>query len=156
MTIANAHDLLWQSDAAGELDLGDLVERLCVQLQQQMPALAIQTRTDRFVVDADRAIAAGLLVTELVTNASKHAYGGGVGNVMVSCTQVDGWFKISVADQGKGLPADFVIERAGTASLGMRMIRALAVQLGGHIEFKSTTGTEFFVSAEANTTNTKK
>lgn len=153
LTVAQAHDLLWKSDATGVLNLGDLIAKLCLKLQAQMPQIELHCQTDSFVIDAERAIAAGLLVTELVTNAAKHAYGDGKGAVQISCTKDDGRFTLSVADQGKGLPDGLDIHGASDTSLGMRMISALAHQLRGPIIYTTANGARFSVTAglEANT-----
>lgn len=151
MTIAGAHDLLWQSEAAGEIDLGELIRKLCVQLQHQMPAILLQSETDSFSVDADRAIAAGLLVTELVTNAAKHAYADGEGPVRVSCQRQGDSFTIRVADKGKGFPADFSLEHGHGDSLGMLMITSLSQRLGGKMRFATQDGAVFSITTDFST-----
>jgi two-component sensor histidine kinase len=71
----------------------------------------------------------GLLINELVTNAAKH----GAGEIDVSFQSRDGIRRLIVSDSGPGLSADFSIENS-QRGLGMRVIRSLAAQLGGHVK----------------------
>jgi two-component sensor histidine kinase len=67
----------------------------------------------------------GLIVNELVINAAKH--GAGKVNVTYRC---NGGSKITVCDEGSGLPAGF--DPATNANgLGMKIADVLAKQLGG-------------------------
>lgn len=98
-------------------------------------------------LSAERAIAAGLLVTELATNSIKYAYPDGEGNVRISLEKGHDEFTLIVSDQGQGLPADFDLRNAGRQSLGMRMINSLSRQLGGKMVIDRSGGTTFKVVA---------
>lgn len=93
----------------------------------------------------DDAATFALLVTELVTNSAKHAYGPGGGIVHVELAMAGGQRVLTVTDAGKGLDADFSIEAAGKDSLGMSLIQALAQSLGGTVAFDRDVGTRFTV-----------
>ena len=70
----------------------------------------------------------GLIVNELVTNAAKH----GKGRIDVSYEVENGAHQIIVSDEGRDLPEGFD-PAAATKSLGMRVVRSLATQLGGEL-----------------------
>jgi two-component sensor histidine kinase len=70
----------------------------------------------------------GLIVNELVTNASKH----GAGKTDVYYRKHGDEHELSVCDQGPGLPPDFD-PATGGSGLGMRVVVALARQLGGRL-----------------------
>ena len=70
----------------------------------------------------------GLLVNELVTNAAKHA----MGKIEVIYKIADDIHKLSVCDDGVGLPAGFDPEKSAKG-LGMRVVTILAGQLGGGV-----------------------
>jgi two-component sensor histidine kinase len=99
-------------------------------------------------VDADRAIPIALIANELITNAAKHASpeGSSPGRIAVRLTEpTDATLLLSVGDNGPGLPADF--DMAKSKGLGMRVVMALAKQLGGNITHRSgADGTEFILS----------
>jgi two-component sensor histidine kinase len=81
----------------------------------------------------DRAIRLALLVTELVTNAAKHACSeAGKGKVCVHLSRMDETnARVSVSDDGVGLPADFTLEQP--SGFGTRLIKILAEQMGAQI-----------------------
>ncbi|HEY6832707.1 MAG TPA: histidine kinase dimerization/phosphoacceptor domain -containing protein [Pseudolabrys sp.] len=76
----------------------------------------------------------GLLLNELVTNAAKH----GAGTITVSFAATKSDCKLSVCDEGKGLPPGF--DFAAQKGLGMKIIDVLAAQLGGGVTIGSNNG----------------
>jgi len=96
---------------------------------------------------ADRAISLALIVNELVTNAVKHAFPKGhEGHIFVRLVRQDAnTALVSVRDDGIGLPPDFDLSLS--KGLGMRIVAALAKQLGADISRPSQVeGNEFVVS----------
>ncbi len=83
----------------------------------------------------ERALSVGFIVVELVTNAVKYAHPTGVpGEIDVACTQAaDGTVTVEVSDDGVGLPEGLDPMRAD--SLGLRLVRSLAAQLGARVRF---------------------
>jgi two-component sensor histidine kinase len=76
----------------------------------------------------------GLLLNELVTNAAKH--GSGKIAVTFAASKLD--CKLSVCDEGKGLPPSF--DFTAQKGLGMKIIDVLAKQLGGGVSIGSNEG----------------
>ncbi len=77
------------------------------------------------------ALVLGVVVTELLTNAFKHAYGGEAGPVALSVNERGkSRLAVTVADRGVGPGAG--IERAG--SFGSRLIQRLVAQLSGELQ----------------------
>jgi two-component sensor histidine kinase len=89
----------------------------------------------RFVLPAEQAVALGLLVGELVTNAVKYSHPAGVAGAITIEASIhgDNTISIEVSDDGVGLPDD--IDPLQSQSLGFRTIRMLAGQLGATISF---------------------
>jgi two-component system, sensor histidine kinase PdtaS len=82
----------------------------------------------------------------LVTNAVKHAYPAGQqGRVLVRLTHADqNTVRLSVGDEGPGLPTGFDSERDG--SIGIKIIRALITQTGASLSIhQRQPGTEFVI-----------
>ena len=83
------------------------------------------------------AVRLGLITTELVINALKHAFPDrSSGRILVNYLAVDGSWGLSIADDGVGLPAQRDEHPSG--GLGTGIIEVLTRQLGGWIEV--TTG----------------
>lgn len=91
----------------------------------------------------DTAIPCGLIVTELVTNALKHAFENAEsGSICVSAAaEPQGWLKLTVRDNGIGLPQNLDIGRSG--SLGLELVGSLVRQLSATLEIGRERGTSF-------------
>ena len=88
---------------------------------------------DPVYLTIERAVPSGLILNELVSNALKHAFPfGGEGIVTLTVRDLkDGTCMLSVADNGIGISTSTLDE---SRSLGLRLVRSLAAQLGGRFE----------------------
>jgi two-component sensor histidine kinase len=96
---------------------------------------------------ADRAISLALIVNELVTNAGKYAFQDDhEGHIYVRLVRQDAnTALVSVRDDGIGLPPHF--DLSTSKGLGMRIVTALAMQLGADIKrTPQVNGNEFVVT----------
>ncbi|PXA93704.1 histidine kinase [Nostoc sp. 3335mG] len=136
VAIGQAHDQLWQGERVGVVALDNLLCGIVDQLREQAPDHAIDCDIAPLVVSGDTAIPLGLLLTELVTNAVKYAYGDGGGPVRIETRCDDGALTMTVVDRGVGMPADLDPMVSRPTSLGMRMVSSLTRQLGGTLAFE--------------------
>ncbi|WP_235606836.1 PAS domain S-box protein [Syntrophotalea acetylenivorans] len=148
-SMALAHELLYQSKSLAEISLKDYVESLVSQLRQvfQGPEQQIECRSviGDISLDIAQVIPCGLLITELLSNAYKHAFtDGSNGTIIVSMMKSGRQLSLSVADDGVGLPAD--LDCRHTATLGLQLVTALTNQLNGTLEVKRDGGTLFRVT----------
>jgi two-component sensor histidine kinase len=87
-------------------------------------------RATPVLVPTDSAVVLALVVTELLTNAVKHAYGGLPGPIEVLVGSApNGAVQVAVADRGTGMKRE---ERPG--GFGSRLTRTLIAQIKGDIE----------------------
>jgi two-component sensor histidine kinase len=86
---------------------------------------------------------AGLLVSELVTNALKHAFADtATPEIGLRLADIDeNTFSLTVRDNGRGLPEGFAPERCD--SVGMTLISDLPTQMGGTCTVHSDNGAVF-------------
>lgn len=133
MTIARAHDLLWKGDGIGIIAIDELLRLLTLQLSELNKDHPITCNVARMDLEADAAIPIGLVLTELVTNSIKYAYGDRGGPIDVTFGPTDGNLVLSVTDKGKGLPADYSFD-SSSSGLGTRMVASLARQLHASLE----------------------
>lgn len=88
---------------------------------------------DPVEIDPDRAVAAGVLVTELVINAKKHAYPASKGQIRVRLRAINAHSaELCVEDDGIGSANG---ASSATQGLGTIIIQAMGVKLGGNIVF---------------------
>jgi len=129
MAIARAHDRLYRSPYIEKIELAGYLSEVCRDLQELTPSCDIRFEgAEPIFLTTDRAISVAVIVTELIINAAKHAYPEcGRGEVWV-CIDRGGpdVARVSVRDEGTGVPADFETRRH--SGLGMRLARALARQ----------------------------
>lgn len=120
----------------GDVALRDYLRDLCESLGASMihdhDQLSLIVRADDSKVDADVSVSLGLIVTELVINALKHAFPehrSGLIAVDYEATGED--WALSVTDDGVGMPTDAA---SATPGLGTSIVEALSRQLNARVE----------------------
>lgn len=137
-TVGRLHRLLSNPSAEGAIDLTVHLEETCQALIATIPhsQIGLSFRSSGpCMVTPDGAGPIGLIVSELVTNAVKHAHPAGApGKILVRCGPgLGGGLFVDVEDDGVGLPEDFDPWKDG--GLGFRVVRNLAYQLGARLAF---------------------
>jgi len=132
--VARAHDLLYQGSNIEWLDIGKYIEAVCKDFDASASHCEIHMSVDYGIeIATERAVSSALIVNELITNGSKYAYQGKGGEIWITVSRIDdAGFSISVRDEGIGVPTDFDPQK--TKGLGMRLVGALARQLGASFE----------------------
>jgi two-component sensor histidine kinase len=133
-TMARVHRRLY--DPGVKLPLTQYFQELCTDVLDASGAKNVVCVVNATHADLDpqRMLALSLLVTEAITNSVKHAFHGKEqGNLSIAFDRDDSGYVVTVQDDGPGLPADFRVENS--PSLGFRIMRSLASQLGGEITF---------------------
>jgi two-component sensor histidine kinase len=126
IAIARAHQRLYQTEMFERIDLGPYLQDICQSLSDSLPdCLLHQNIGSGIEVPPDQAIPVALFVNETVTNSAKHAHADQKCEAWIDLLKDDGTISVSVRDEGRGLPADF--DANSRASLGMRIITALAI-----------------------------
>lgn len=126
--VAQVHRNFYTNEAA-DTSCITFLRRLCADLSGIL-ATSIEVDGDEGRVPTTRIQPIGLMVNELVNNAAKH----GAGQINVSYAISSARHKLTVCDEGKGLPDRFDPDQ--TTGLGMKVVSALAKQLGGRITAK--------------------
>jgi two-component sensor histidine kinase len=134
MSIATVQKQLAQS-AQGDVELRPYFTQLCQSLGASMirdhQKQSIEVSGDKSKVGADVSISLGLIVTELVINALKHAFPGErAGKIMVDYTSRGPNWTLSIGDDGVGMPE---AEADATPGLGTTIVEALARQLKARV-----------------------
>lgn len=119
----------------GEVALLDYFTQLCESIGGSMirdpGQLVLDVDVDASAVPADTSVSLGLVVTELVINALKHAFPGGRhGRIVVGYHAHGQDWTLSVSDDGVGMPKDAASSRPG---LGTSIVAALANQLDARV-----------------------
>lgn len=130
MSVAAVQTLLQAT--LGDVEVGPYLTKLCESLAASMirdsRPLALTVQADVATVTSQEAVSLGLVVTELVINALKHAFPGDRGGKVEVAYESDaaGW-ALSVADDGVGRNPVMALRKGG---LGTVIVGSLAKQLG--------------------------
>lgn len=138
LSVAAVQQQLHGTGASGLVDIASYLTRLCDTLATSMIGdtrpISLKVVGEGGVATSRQAESLGLIVTELVMNALKHAFPDDRIDCRISVAyEVHGTnWKLSVADNGIGKP-DGVFAQAKTG-LGTGIVKALAKQLDATVE----------------------
>ena len=145
MAVSRVHDRIYSDGLEpGQIETREFVESICQDLRTQFGAV-IETDVDPMMLSVDESVPMAMIINELVTNAIKHGRRGDEPPwVRVGLkSQGAGRWMLSVDDNGPGVPA----QASQSRSIGMRLIRTLAAQLGGTLEITSSpSGSRFSIT----------
>jgi two-component sensor histidine kinase len=115
----------------GDVELRPYFTALCESIGASMirdhNQLSLDVSVDKSTSSADVSVSLGLIVTELVINALKHAFPGDrSGAIKVDYHSQGPNWTLSVTDNGVGMPADAAAAKPG---LGTSIVQALTTQL---------------------------
>jgi len=129
--VALVHRRLYRDDQVQTVDLSRYLEELAGDMKASLGAdwgSRITLDLTPILIPTDRAVNVGLVMTELLINATKYAYGGAAGPVGIALEQHRNRLRLIVADEGRG--------KAGSGSgFGSRMMKAVVARIDGEIEF---------------------
>ncbi len=134
--MALVHESLYREASLASIDFGHYLKNLAAQLLATLNAggavVSLETECASIRIPVDTAIPLGLIATELVTNALKHAYRDrATGRLrLVLAAAEPGRILLSVSDDGPGMPAG---GPSSEGSLGLTLIRMLVSQVRGEL-----------------------
>lgn len=134
-TMARVHEHLYRSKTLTEVDMNDYLAELIEDLKNTHPERRVSTRlmVSGVMLEVNKAITCGLIVTELVSNSLKYAFVNDDDNgwIKVLLVRTQKNYRLEVADNGIGLPADLDIFKTDT--LGFWLVDMLARQISGAV-----------------------
>lgn len=150
--MALVHQLLYESNNMSEINLAEFLRNLMslsvatYGIERKGIELILDGNAQQVSMDVQRMIPCGLVINELILNAVKHAFPDQQnGKVYISVLAGDDLIRISVADNGRGLPAGFEWNSKG--GLGSQLIPMFVHQLHGELTTESDiTGAKFTIT----------
>jgi two-component sensor histidine kinase len=148
-SMAFIHEQLQQT---GDLRVIDLAEHASLLLNHLLHSYGIDdgrvaghVEMGALPLAVDRAIPAGLILNELLSNALKHAFPDGRrGSIWIEGARGEGQIELTVRDDGIGIP-----EHHGSPtpkSLGLEIVDILTRQLKGNLVVESKRGATFRIA----------
>ncbi len=127
--LSTVHRRLYQSDDLMSFDVAEFTRDIVTNLvgSTGRPDIGVRLVLEPAFLPARLAAPLALVFNELVTNTLKHAFPDGrAGQITVEVATANEQLRITVADDGPGLPD----QPPGPASFGRKLIAALVQQLG--------------------------
>ena len=141
--IAQVHEALSMS-VDEEINLDEVIDRI-LPIMNDVARVDTPIRINREgslgVLEADRAMALVMVVTELAQNAIEHAFDPAdkSGRVVIRADRSARSLEIVVHDDGRGLPEGFTLEASDR--LGLQIVRTLvSAELDGSLEMRRAPG----------------
>ena len=139
-SIAQVHEALSMS-VDEEVNLDAVIDRI-LPVMNDVAAVDTSIRISRQgalgVLDADRATALVLVITELVQNAIEHAFDPGTreGCVTILAERSARWLDVVVRDDGRGVPDGFSLEKSDR--LGLQIVTTLvSAEIDGTLDMRN-------------------
>ena len=148
-------ELLYRSDQPARVDFADYLRQLCdglVRSTNPTGARLTVSAPQPWSLDVDQATPLALIASELVSNALLHAFPPGHPGTVTVDLLPDGTegMRMTVRDDGIGLPPDEPGPQKPRNGLGLVLVRALAQQAGAAVTTErgpdGGPGTRFIVS----------
>jgi chemotaxis protein methyltransferase CheR len=136
LSVATVQRQLLTSGVADEIELGPYLSVLCEGLANSMIAgnrVTVRSSSTSCMFKSEDAVSCGLIVTELVINALKHAFPNGRrGRIDVVFSGDKSDWRLSISDNGVGRQSNPV--EPTHVGLGTSIVEALARQLKARVE----------------------
>jgi two-component sensor histidine kinase len=145
-SIALIHEKLYNSGNMASIDFGAYLKNVADELLRTFgrPDVSCELDLEGIPFEIDRAVPAGLIVNELLTNALQHAFPPGTsGTVWVRLRSLgDDRVELVVQDDGIGFtPGD----DPSTATMGLVIVKTLVEQMQGTLSMDGTHGTKWTI-----------
>jgi len=145
-SISLVHEMLYESDNFGAIDFGGYASALTREILQGREGKEIELEADigSIGIALDEAVPCGLILNEALTNIRKYAFPPrwtGAPVVELALTRNEaGRVVLRVKDNGVGLPPG--CDPATSGTLGMTIMRLLALQASAELSVSSDRGTK--------------
>jgi len=137
MSVAAVQEQLHPSPFGTQIEAKNYLTRLCESLAASMTLdnqpVSIRVEAGEGSTTSEQAVSMGLIATELVINALKHAFPGGAkGKIIVGFESTAQVWRLAVSDDGVGISTRLA-DAPVRAGLGTSIVEALTRQLGGRV-----------------------
>ncbi|OAI07526.1 PAS domain S-box protein [Methylomonas methanica] len=144
--MALLHEKLYHSKDLARIDFNEYIRSLADHLLygygDRSGNIAISMSIDNVFLDVDTAIPCGLIISELLSNALKHAFPDDrSGEIGISFRHDDGTLILVISDDGIGFPAGLDFKKS--TSLGLQLVNSLTNQLMGDMTLDRQHGSRF-------------
>ncbi|MFW5693751.1 MAG: sensor histidine kinase [Alkalispirochaeta sp.] len=136
--IARIYEALAQPAQGGSVQLKPLLERIVADTTDSVfdGDAVLNTDIDARTVPARVAVALGIIINEVLTNATKYAEGARTVTVHVYGADPEAPLHVQVTDDGPGFPPEIL--QGASFGLGLSIVRSLVQQHKGTVSLSSS------------------
>jgi two-component sensor histidine kinase/CheY-like chemotaxis protein len=148
-TMALVQESLYRSMDLATINFNNYLRALATQLISLYSVnpgqIKLEISIKDIALDSSRAIPLGLIMNELIVNALKYAFPGGMsGEISVTGEEVADSYRFTIRDTGIGFPGD--LDWRNTTSLGLHLVTTIMEQLQGKVDLVLDGGTAFIMT----------
>ncbi|EHQ27082.1 tetratricopeptide repeat-containing sensor histidine kinase [Mucilaginibacter paludis] len=138
------HNKLYQDHNNTQIAMKEYLGSLLLHIKESFGKgadIALKVDVENIELEADKAVALGLIVNELATNAFKYAFDGNAGELYL-CLGLQGKSKLlfQLSDNGKGIHHN---SSAKNTSFGLKLVNLMARQLDTSLTVQNMNGTSY-------------
>ena len=140
------HHKLYHDHSTTQIEMKEYLTKLLQHIKASFGGdkaknIELKIEISPLMLEADKAVAIGLIVNELATNAFKYAFDEKPGEIYLGI-QKSGKSKIvlSLHDNGKGIPH---VHKKDEVSFGLKLVNLMTRQLGAQMTFNTDNGTSY-------------
>lgn len=151
-SMALVHEKIYRKDDEKFLNIKDYINDLSFEIVRSYyideKIVKLNLDVDSYNFSVDKVILLGLLLTELITNSLKYAFGNKEGEIFISLKVKDNLAFLLYKDSGRGLNSNIKLEEPET--LGLTLIKTFSEQLEGKHSFQNINGFQYECSFTLN------
>ena len=139
------HQNLYENGFSNTINLQNYIENIVKNLSQiYNTEIDIEINTNETILDVDAAIPLGLIITELVCNAFKHAFKDSKsGRIKIDIKKnSENKLELTLKDNGTGFPE----KPTSKLAIGLELVQMMVMQLNGKLNRENQQGTIYSIS----------
>lgn len=150
MSMALVHRMLYEKQELKSLDLKHYTSELVLELFNSydlVQKLKFNIVCQSYELPVVKSVPLGLIINEVVTNSIKYAFkknGRNSGTFSIEVSGAPSKIQMILSDDGEGFPANFD-PNSETLSLGIFLIKSLAEQIDGSVDFSNNKGAQILL-----------
>jgi len=143
-SIAAMHQNLYETEYYESIKLQNYIESIVRNMTNiYNNNIKIEINTNDTILEVDKAIPLGIIITELVSNSFKHAFiENNEGNIKIDIKKNLNKYELILQDNGVGFPD----KPTSKVAIGLELVSMMVLQINGHLNRKNQQGAIYNIS----------
>ena len=143
-SIAAMHQNLYKTEYYDSIKLQNYIESIVRNLTDiYNNDIKIEINTNDTILEVDKAIPVGIIITELVSNSFKHAFTEKCdASIKIDIKKNQNKYELTLRDNGIGFPE----KPTSKVAIGLELVSMMVLQINGHLNRKNQQGAIYNIS----------